>query len=423
MKFSYNKAFAAQLDQADKLSKFRNDFHIPSLNGKETIYYTGNSLGLQPKSVQSYLNQELLDWQQHGVEGHFHAKRPWFGYHHHFKQSLAKLVGAKTHEVVAMNNLSVNLHLLLVSFYKPKGNRTKILMEAGAFPSDMYVIESQVKFHGLNYETDVIELKPREGEYHLRTEDIVAEINQNKDTLALVFFSGVQYYTGQFFDMEAITKSAHAHGIIAGFDLAHAAGNRPLNLHSWGVDFAAWCSYKYLNSGPGGVSGVFIHEKHGLNPETPRFAGWWGHNEKERFLMEKGFNPEPGADGWQLSNAPVFSMAPHLASLEIFDQANIYDLAEKSDQLTAYLNFCIDEAIKQNPDLNIKIITPPMPHRAAQLSMLAGVNGKKLFDFLTKNGVIADWREPEVIRIAPVPLYNTFSEAFEFAEILSRFKA
>lgn len=422
MNFTYSLAFAKSLDLADDLSAFRSEFHIPQVNGKPAIYYTGNSLGLQPVQTAAFLQQELEDWKNLGVEGHFHGKRPWFKYHHFFTESLSRLVGAKHNEVVAMNNLSVNLHLLMVSFFRPEGKRCKILMEAGAFPSDSYVVASQLLHHGLNPLTDCIELQPRDGETALRTEDIKKAILEHGDSLALVFFSGVQYYTGQFFDIEAITKAAHSVGAIAGFDLAHTAGNRPLQLHQWGVDFAAWCSYKYLNAGPGGVSGVFIHEKHGMNPETPRFAGWWGHKESIRFKMEKDFVPEPGAAGWQLSNAPVMSMAPLLASLQLFDAAGIYALATKSDLLTSFLEFCILHANTINPHLSIKIITPSLPDRGAQLSLLAGENGKKLFDFLTENGVIADWREPEVIRVAPVPLYNTFEEAFLFAEILTAFK-
>lgn len=421
MNFEYSLEFAQKLDKQDPLNGFRNQFYIPKLKGKEAIYYTGNSLGLQPKKAATYIEQELKDWQELGVEGHFEGKRPWFKYHHFFTEHLAKLVGAKHHEVVSMNNLTVNLHLLFASFYKPEAKRFKILMEAGAFPSDMYMVESQCKHHGLDYNQTVIEIKPREGEEYLRTDDILKKIQEHGEELALVFFSGVQYYTGQFFDIEKITNAAHQVGAIAGFDLAHAMGNRPMQLHNWGVDFAAWCSYKYLNSGPGGVSGVYIHEKHGLNPETPRFAGWWGHKESVRFKMEKGFIPEPGAAGWQLSNAPIMSMAPHLASLEIFTEADIYNLASKSDLLTSFTEFCIGEACKNNPSLEISILTPALPDRAAQLSLKAGSKGKQLFDYLFEQGVIADWREPEVIRIAPVPLYNTFEESYQFASLLQNF--
>jgi kynureninase len=422
MNFTYSLDYAQGLDMADELASFRSEFYIPQVAGKDAIYYTGNSLGLQPVRTASFLQQELEDWKNWGVEGHFHGKRPWFKYHHFFTESLSKLVGAKHTEVVAMNNLSVNLHLLLVSFFRPEGKRRKILMEGGAFPSDSYVVESQLRFHGLDPQVDCIELLPREGEFSLRKEDVLEAIALHGEELALVFFSGVQYYTGQFFDIEAITTAAHQVGAIAGFDLAHTAGNRPLQLHQWGVDFAAWCGYKYLNAGPGGVSGVFIHEKHGLNPDTPRFAGWWGHKESVRFKMEKGFIPEPGAAGWQLSNAPVMSMAPLLASLQLFDEAGMYALATKSDLLTSYLEFCILQASQNNPHLTLTILTPPLPERGAQLSLLAGENGRKLFAFLTENGVIADWREPEVIRVAPVPLYNTFEEAYRFAEILAAFQ-
>jgi len=311
-----SKQVAVDLDQADVLKKYRHHFFIPpGKTRSEQLYFTGNSLGLQPKAVQSYIQQELDDWKNLGVEGHFHGKNPWFKYHHFFEKE-ALVVGAKKEEVVVMNNLTVNLHLLLVSFYRPTSSRFKIIMEAGAFPSDMYAIESQVKHHGLDYDDAVIEIKPRAGEHHLRTEDVCQAINENGDQLALLFFSGVQYYTGQYFDIKALTHAAHAVGAFVGIDCAHAAGNVKLQLHDWGVDFAAWCTYKYMNSGPGGVSGVFVHEKHGNNPEMPRFAGWWGYKESERFQMKRGFKPEPGAAGWQLSNAPIISMATHKAALD-----------------------------------------------------------------------------------------------------------
>jgi kynureninase len=422
MNFDYAASFAKELDIKDVLAPFRERFYIPQVKGREAVYFTGNSLGLQPKSVKSFIEQELEDWKNLGVEGHFHAKRPWMHYHKFFTEKLAKLTGAKPHEVVAMNNLTVNLHLLLVSFYRPKGKRAKIMMEAGAFPSDMYAIESQLRHHGLNYDEHVIEIKPKTGSHYIEHEDILQAIEQHKDELALVFFSGVQYYSGQVFNIKAITKAAHQVGAIAGFDLAHAAGNILLNLHDWNVDFAAWCSYKYLNSGPGGVSGVFVHEKHGLNPETPRFAGWWGYKEENRFKMERGYVPEPGAAGWQLSNAPVFSMAPHLASLEVFDEAGIENLNKKSKDLTAYLEFVIKKAVEFNPLVEIEIITPPEPYRGAQLSLLTNDKGKKLFEHLTKMAVIADWREPNVIRIAPVPLYNSFMDVYDFGKALESFK-
>jgi kynureninase len=318
-----------------------------------------------------------------------------------------------------MNNLTVNLHLLLASFYRPSSKRYKIIMEAGAFPSDMYVIESQVKHHGYDYDDAVIELEPREGEHHLRTEDIVQAIEETGDELALLFFSGVQYYTGQYFDIQALTKAAHDVGAIAGFDCAHAAGNVKLELHDWGVDFAAWCTYKYMNSGPGGVSGVFVHEKHGNNPDTPRFAGWWGHKESERFQMKRGYIPEPGAAGWQLSNAPVISMAVHKASLDMFDEVGMDALVSKGKKLNHFLEEVVNDAQEKNPKLAFEIITPK--DRGCQLSMLTNENGKSLFEYLTANDVIADWREPNVIRLAPVPFYNSFMDIWEFGELLKKF--
>ncbi|MBR9860245.1 kynureninase [bacterium] len=417
--FESSLEFAMQMDREDKLAEYRSKFFIPEgKNRKEQLYFTGNSLGLQPKSVINHIEQELKDWKNLGVEGHFHGKNPWFYYHHFFK-SEANVVGAKEQEVVVMNNLTVNLHLLLVSFYRPTKQRYKIIMEAGAFPSDMYVIESQVKHHGFTYDEAVIEVKPKEGEHHLRDEDILNIINENKDELALVFFSGVQYYTGQAFDMPAITKAAHDAGALAGFDLAHAAGNLLLKLHDWDVDFAAWCTYKYMNSGPGGVSGIFVHEKHGNNPDTPRFAGWWGHKEDDRFMMRRGFIPEPGAAGWQLSNAPVMTMAVHKASLELFDEVGMEALVEKGKRLNAYLEYIVKKAQDENPALEFEIITPDS--RGCQLSMLTNENGKRLFDYLTDNDVIADWREPNVIRLAPVPFYNSFRDIYDFGSLLSSF--
>lgn len=414
---SYAKA--VELDQKDPLSSYRSKFFIPpGKKRKEQLYFTGNSLGLQPKSVIDHLKVELEDWKNLGVEGHFHGKNPWFSYHHFFEQE-AKIVGAKTSEVVVMNNLTVNLHLLLASFYRPTDKRTKIIMEAGAFPSDMYVIESQVKHHGLDYHTTVIEIEPRSGEHALRTEDIISQIEEVGEELALVFFSGVQYYTGQVFDMKKITAAAHQVGAMAGFDCAHAAGNIVMNLHAWNVDFAAWCTYKYLNSGPGGVSGIFVHERHGENPDTPRFAGWWGHKESERFQMKKGFIPESGAAGWQLSNAPVLTMAAHKASLELFDEVGMEALAKKGQLLNAFMEEVVLQAQETNAKLEFEIITPA--DRGCQLSMLTNENGKALFDYLTENDVIADWREPNVIRLAPVPMYNSFLDVYEFGELLKNF--
>ena len=414
-----SKQIAEDLDNNDSLREYRSQFYIPSGKTRnEQLYFTGNSLGLQPKSVQAYIQQELDDWKKFGVEGHFHGKNPWFSYHHFFEKE-AYVVGAKKDEVVVMNNLTVNLHLLLVSFYRPSSKRYKIIMEAGAFPSDMYVIESQVKHHGYKYDDAVIELEPRKGEHHLRTEDIVKAIKEAGDELALLFFSGVQYYTGQYFDIKTLTKAAHQVGAIAGFDCAHAAGNVKLQLHDWEVDFAAWCTYKYMNSGPGGVSGVFIHEKHGNNPDLPRFAGWWGHKESERFQMKRGYIPEPGAAGWQLSNAPVITMAAHKASLDMFDEVGMDALAIKGQKLNRFLEEVIIEAQAANQKLAFEIITPE--DRGCQLSMLTNENGKSLFEYLTANDVIADWREPNVIRLAPVPFYNSFMDIWEFGELLKKF--
>lgn len=421
MDFEFSQSWADAADAADKLAAYRSQFLIPQHKHQPVAYFCGNSLGLQPKATAEYIRQELDDWAQWGVEGHFHGQRPWFRYHSFFSEKTARLVGALPHEVVVMNNLTVNLHLLMASFYRPAGKRTRILMEAGAFPSDMYAVESQVRFHGLDPETHIVEISPRSGEFHLRTEDILSAIEREGDKLALVFFSGVQYYSGQAFEIAAITEAAHRAGAIAGFDLAHAAGNLQLKLHDWKVDFAAWCTYKYLNSGPGGVSGVFIHEKHGLDPSTPRLAGWWGHKEDVRFLMEKGFIPEPGAAGWQLSNAPVLSMAAHLASLDLFDEAGMEALSAKSASLTAWLDFVLNEAAARNPALDYRIITPPPPHRGAQISLLCGAQGKALFDHLSGQGVVADWREPNVIRMAPVPMYNSFGDVFRLAEALVGF--
>lgn len=423
MIFEHNRGFAQRLDEDDSLKDFRQLFHFPTQkNGSDFLYFCGNSLGLQPRTAKQALDSELEDWANLGVEGHFHGKKPWFHYHKFLTEHSAELVGGRHHEVVIMNQLTVNLHLLMVSFYKPTKTRFKIIMEAGAFPSDMYAIESQVKFHGYDYDEAVIEIEPREGEHTLRTEDILRIIEENGEQTALVFFAGVQYYTGQFFEIEKITAAAHSVGAIAGWDLAHTAGNLPLKLHDWKVDFAAWCSYKYLNSGPGNVSGVFVHEKHGLDENTHRFAGWWGHKESERFQMKRGYIPEPGAAGWQMSNAPVFGMAVHLSSLEIFHKAGMENIRAKSKMLTAFLQETLKYVQNNNPALDFNVITPENPeHRGAQLSILVKENGKALFDYITENGVIADWREPNVIRLAPAALYNSFTDIYELGETMKGF--
>ena len=421
MNFKNTLSYAQELDNQDSLHNFREQFHIPKVNKKPAVYLCGNSLGLQPKNVESSIKQELKDWQELGVEGHFHGKNPWLYYHKFLINPLTKIVGAKPSEVVVMNNLTANLHLMMVSFYRPTKKRYKIIMEGGAFPSDQYAMESQTKFHGFQPDDAIIELLPREGEQTLRTADIVATIKANADELALVMLGGVNYYTGQAYDMKTITAAAHEVGANAGFDLAHAAGNIKLELHNWNVDFAVWCSYKYMNSGPGGTSGVFVHEIHGSNSDLPRFAGWWGHDEENRFLMKKGFIPMEGAAGWQLSNAQIFPMAIYKASLEIFEAAGMENLIAKSEKLTAYLEFLLLEINKELNATFIKIITPQKPKdRGCQLSLVIAKGGKRIFEEITKQGVIADWRAPDVIRIAPVPLYNTFEDVFQFASILKK---
>lgn len=412
-------SFAKKMDVSDPLRHFRSEFYFPQHNGQDVLYLCGNSLGLQPKGIKPALDAELDQWKTHGVEGHFRGDMPWMYYHRFLQKQSAKLVGARKGEVVVMNTLTTNLHLLMVSFYRPTEKRFKIIMEGGAFPSDQYAMESQARFHGLDPAEAIIEVMPRPGEESLRTADILEVIRQEGSEVALVMFSGVNYYTGQFFDMEAITKAGHAVGATVGFDLAHTAGNVPLQLHDWDVDFATWCSYKYLNSGPGGPSGVFIHEKHGDNPELPRFAGWWGHDEKRRFLMEKGFVPMKGAAGWQLSNVPILSCAAHKVSLDMFEEAGMDALRKKSLKLSGYMRFLIEKL--NNKGANFKIITPRgEDDRGCQLSILTGEEGKSLFNYLSENGVVADWREPNVIRVAAVPMYNSFEDVHRFVELLDQ---
>ena len=417
MHFENTLSFAQQLDKEDKLSHFKDQFHLLKKDGKPIVYLCGNSLGLQPKSVKSAIDQELKDWAELGVEGHFDGKNPWMYYHHFLAEKAAKIVGAKPSEIVVMNNLTANLHLMMVSFYRPTKTRFKIMMEASAFPSDQYAMESQARFHNLIPEDAIIELKPREGEYLLRTEDILAKINEHKDDLAIVMMGGINYYTGQAFDMQAITKAAHHIGANVGFDLAHAAGNLNLKLHDWDVDFAVWCTYKYLNSGPGGTSGVFVNERHGNNPELVRFAGWWGHEEQERFKMKKGFVPMQGAAGWQLSNAQIIPMAMHKASLEIFEEAGIENLRMKSELLTGYLEFILNDFSE-----HLTVITPKNKNeRGCQLSIIVKKDGKKLFDFLQSKNSMPDWREPNVIRMSPVPLYNSFEDVYKVGEAMKEY--
>ncbi len=412
---------ARELDKNDTLSSFREEFIIPRKLPQPCIYFTGNSLGLQPKQTKAYLETELEAWADYGVEGHFEGPNPWFHFHKLFPQKITPLLGAKEDEVVIMNTLTANLHFLLVSFYRPQGRRYKILTEAGNFPSDYYALETQVKFHGYEFEDAVVEISPREGEDHLRTEDILNTIEDLGETLALVMMSGVNYYTGQRFDMESISKAAHQQGAIAGYDLAHAIGNVPMQLHQWGVDFAAWCSYKYLNSGPGGPGGLFVHEKHASDSQLPRFGGWWGHNESERFKMKKGFIPMKGAPGWQLSNAQVLGMAALLASLDVFEKAGFGNLIEKSEKMVSFLLELLHEVNNEVNNNSFKILTPRnFDDRGCQFSLVIERGGKQVFEELSQNGVVADWREPDVIRVAPVPLYNTFEDLYSFSDLLKK---
>jgi kynureninase len=425
MNFENSEAFAVSRDRSDKLASFRNRFHIPRINDREAIYFCGNSLGLEPRATEQFILEELEDWKMLGVEGHFHARHPWFPYHEFLRDKTARLVGALPHEVVVMNSLTTNLHLLMVSFYRPTRNRYKIIFEQNPFPSDRYALASQVAFHATRggeklFDPDdaLIELQPRAGEVTHRTEDILSTIEKHKDELALVMIGGVNYYTGQVFDMKTITAAAHKAGAMAGFDLAHAAGNIELKLHDWDVDFAAWCSYKYLNSGPGSVAGVFVHDRYSSDATLPRFAGWWGNDPETRFTMPEQFVPTKGADAWQLSNAPVLSMAALRASMELFDEAGITVLSEKSRELTGYLEFIIGEINKKCAGKNSITILTPKDARGCQLSLVIGKSGKAIHDELGKNGVISDWRHPDVIRVAPVPLYNTFNDVYSFGKLL-----
>jgi len=421
MDYQNTLAFATQLDDQEPLKEFRGKFLIPQHNGRDAIYLCGNSLGLQPASAQQYITEQLNAWQQLGVEGWFNGNDPWLSYHKQLTGTLSAIVGAKENEVTVMNSLTVNLHLLMVSFYKPKDKRYKIIMEGGAFPSDQYALKSQVKFHGYDPKDAIIEIFPRDGEDILRTEDILETINNNAEELALVLFSGINYYTGQFFDMEAITKAAHQAGAIAGFDLAHAAGNVPVKLHDWDVDFACWCSYKYMNSGPGGISGIFVHEKHFDNITLNRFAGWWGYRQDKRFLMASGFQAAQGADGWQVSTPPIMLMALHKASLDIFKQAGgIEVLRKKSELLTGYFEFVLNKINNNSGKEIFRIITPKnKSDRGCQLSIVCSHKAREIFDYLTTNGVIGDWREPNVIRLSPVSLYNSFKDVFIAGDILT----
>jgi kynureninase len=459
--FEASPVFAGKMDTLDPLKCFREKFLMPKrADGTDVIYLTGNSLGLQPRTARAYVEQELKDWETLGVEGHLHAKNPWLPYHEFLTEQMARVIGAKPIETVVMNSLTVNLHLMMVSFYRPTSTRNKIVIERGAFPSDQYAVESQIRFHlseppapllpeegwpkagvvgaagGLMPEIDckgdttraqpkppataggsdlLVELAPREGESTLRTEDIIGTLEREGEAIALVMLGGVNYYTGQAFDMRTITAAGHNVGAIVGFDLAHAAGNLELAIHDWDVDFAVWCSYKYLNAGPGAVGGAFIHERHANSFDLSRFAGWWGHDKSTRFLMGPDFRPIAGAEGWQISNPPILQMAALRASLEVFDEATMPALRSKSEKLTGYLEFLLNEI----DDQRISVITPSDPReRGCQLSIRVKDADKSLFEAVTKRGVFADWREPDVIRVAPVPLYNSFADVYQFAEIL-----
>ncbi|HUR98801.1 MAG TPA: kynureninase [Pyrinomonadaceae bacterium] len=414
--FEASPDFADEMDTLDPLKGSREKFFIPRDGDEsELIYFTGNSLGLQPKTARGYIEQELKDWETLAVEGHVRAKHPWLPYHEFLTDQMARVVGAKPIETVVMNSLTVNLHLLMVSFYRPTTERRKILIEKGAFPSDRYAVASQLNYHGLDSADSLVELAAREGDTILRTDDIVEAIEREGEQLALVLLGGVNYYTGQAFDMGRITRAGHGVGAVVGFDLAHAAGNLELSLHDWDVDFAAWCSYKYLNGGPGSVAGAFVHERHADAFGLPRFAGWWGHDKETRFMMASEFRPMRGAEGWQISNPPIFQMAALRASLEIFDQVGMRSLREKSEKLTGYLEFLLREI----GDERISLITPSdQSQRGCQLSIRVKDADKSLFASLTSKGVMADWREPDVIRVAPVPLYNSFADVYRFAEIL-----
>ncbi len=420
MNFEHKLTYAQDLDQADPLRSLRQDFLFPKQNRKPFIYLCGNSLGLQPIAASEVLQRQLNNWENLAVEGWFEGNEPWMYYHKALKEMIAPIVGAKPVEVCPMNTLTVNLHLLMVSFYKPNAKRFKIIMEAGAFPSDQYAVESQVRFHGYDPRDAIIEVKPREGEYILRTEDIEAQIRLHANDLALVLFGGVNYFTGQWFDMEAITKVGHEVGAIVGFDLAHAAGNVPVKLHDWDIDFACWCSYKYQNSGPGGISAIFVHEKHFQDTSLNRFAGWWGYKESQRFKMEKGFVPEAGADGWQVSCTQVMPMALHHASLLLFEKAGYMEpIRTKSMALSAYLFFTIGKVNELLGDEYYKIITPNnAAERGAQVSIIAKQDGKAIFEELVVANVLGDWREPNVIRLTPVPLYNSFEDVYRTGELL-----
>jgi len=416
MTYQNSLDFAKQLDQEDPISYLRNEFHIPrDKNGKEWLYFTGNSLGLQPKITSKYIEQELDDWANFGVEGHFEAKNPWLSYHELLTDTMAKVVGAKPVEVVVMNTLTTNLHLLMVSFYQPSKTKYKIIIESDSFPSDRYAVQSQLSFHGFDPEEALIEWKPKEGKELLDLEDLKSILDSQGDEVALLLIGGVNYYTGQYLDIKKIAELGHAKKCMVGIDLAHGAGNIQLNLHDSSIDFAAWCTYKYLNSGPGSLSGLFVHEKHAQRKDLPRFAGWWNHNKETRFNMRQPFDVMSGAEGWQLSNPPILSMAAIKASLDIFEKVGMDALVKKSKKLTGFFEYLVNEIASDT----IKIITPTNPNeRGCQLSLQVKNADKNLHKKLTENNIITDWREPDVIRCAPVPMYTSFEDVYHMVTIL-----
>ncbi|WP_378185421.1 kynureninase [Aquimarina sp. W85] len=420
MQFKNTLEFAEQLDKNDPLRSYRDRFLFPKHNGNDVIYFTGNSLGLQPKNAQEYVNEIMTDWSEMAVEGHFYADKPWWDYHERLAEPLSKIVGAKPSEITVMNTLTINLHLLMVSFYRPTAKRYKIICEEKAFPSDQYLLQSQVRFHGYDPKDAIVEIKKREGEHNFRTEDILQTIKEVGDACALVFIGGVNYYTGQVFDMETITKAGHEIGAFVGWDLAHAAGNIELKLHDWDADFAAWCSYKYMNSGPGNASGCYIHERFHNSKEIPRFEGWWGTKKEDRFLMKPEFEPMPNADAWQVSNAPILALAPYLASLQLFEEVGVEPLFTKRDLIVQYLEFILKDIDAQVAG-SFEIITPSDPtQRGTQLSVFLHGSGKSLFTYLMDNGVVTDWREPNVIRLAPAPFYCSFVDMYNFGQLLKK---
>jgi len=416
MTYQNSLDYAKQLDREDSLSYLRHEFHIPrDKHGKEWLYFTGNSLGLQPKITSKYIRQELDDWANFGVEGHFEAKNPWLSYHELLTDNMSKIVGAKPIEVVVMNTLTTNLHLLMVSFYQPTKTKYKIIIESDAFPSDRYAVQSQLSFHGFDPDEALVEWSPKEGKELLELEDLKSILDSQGDEVALLLIGGVNYYTGQYLDIKKITELGHAKDCIVGIDLAHGAGNIQPNLHDSGVDFAAWCTYKYLNSGPGSLSGLFVHEKHAQRKDLPRFAGWWNHNKETRFNMRQPFDVMKGAEGWQLSNPPILSMAAIKASLDIFEKVGMDVLLKKSKKLTGFFEFLIHQIASDT----IKIITPAHPNeRGCQLSLQVKNADKNLHRKLTENNIITDWREPDVIRCAPVPMYTSFEDVYHMVTIL-----